>query len=410
MHRQGPNSDLQTPPPNADSPKPQPDPWIPESKLPPATHPVISLVRKILLTSPDFPRFYADTILRAAPNSREANTLRPHYEKICHRVTQLEKENTMSNHGTCTHIKISGVPCGSPALRGEPFCYFHQNAHRGVRRPRQSRLHPIALIEDEESIQYALMEVINALMKNTIDPKRATLIIRALHIAVKNASRVKFNLHSKDMVTHVPEFPDPPLTDLDESTEIDLPYSAFVPPKSERQLEEERHRIQKAQEFRAQQAAIRANLERARIPVPPAPTTGVPTAKIQETEKVHAGRAASVDTGKTRVETGAFARQAQAKPSEATKPTPPLGTAAPGCPGREATGIQAHNFQTTTQPKPNSVPELASLRKPPTSAKPTVKAQATAKESTTPAQKEPRMSADPVPKERKSTAHAVRHG
>jgi hypothetical protein len=50
------------------------------------------------------------------------------------------------------------------------------------------------MIEDEESIQYALMEVINALMRNTIDVKRATLIIRALHIAVKNAARVKFGI------------------------------------------------------------------------------------------------------------------------------------------------------------------------------------------------------------------------
>jgi hypothetical protein len=80
----------------------------------------------------------------------------------------------MSNDHACTYIKVTGVGCNSPALRGEQFCYFHQNAHRGVRRPPQSRPHPIAMIEDEESTQYALMEVINALMRNTIDIKRAT--------------------------------------------------------------------------------------------------------------------------------------------------------------------------------------------------------------------------------------------
>jgi hypothetical protein len=58
----------------------------------------------------------------------------------------------MSNDHACIHIKVTGVRCNSPALRGEQFCYFHQNAHRGVRRPPQSRLHPIAMIEDEESI------------------------------------------------------------------------------------------------------------------------------------------------------------------------------------------------------------------------------------------------------------------
>src|ERR1700757_241811 len=221
---------------------------------------VISNIRNILLTSPMFPRLYADVILHCAPNSREAKILRSHYQKIC------EKVNAMSNsNGTCTHIKISGVRCGSPALRGEQFCYFHQNAHRGVRRPQQSRLHPIALIEDEESIQYALMEVINALMRNTIDLKRATLILRALHIAVKNASRVKYGIMGINAVTKIPEYAAPSVsTDFDELSQIDLPYNASVPPKTERQIMEEKHRAHKLQEWRDQQAQIRANLERAK--------------------------------------------------------------------------------------------------------------------------------------------------
>jgi hypothetical protein len=117
------------------------------------------------------------------------------------------KGKYQSDDHSCNDIKVTGVRCNSPALRGEQFCYFHQNAHRGVRRPKQSRLHPSALIEDEESIQYALMEVMNALMRNTIDLKRATLIIRALHVAVKKAARVKYNAHSRDMVTEIPNMP-----------------------------------------------------------------------------------------------------------------------------------------------------------------------------------------------------------
>ena len=121
-------------------------------------------------------------------------------------------------------------PLRLPALKGEQFCYFHQNAIRSVRRPRQSRLHPIALIEDEESIQYALMEVINALMKNTIDLKRATSILSALHIAVKNDSRVKFEVQGMNSVRQIPEYAPPPdNTDPSETAEIDLPYNAWVP-------------------------------------------------------------------------------------------------------------------------------------------------------------------------------------
>ena len=80
----------------------------------------------------------------------------------------------------CTHIKVTGVRCGSPALRGEQFCYFHQRMIRGVQIPSTSRLHPVALVENEEAIQASLMEVINALARNTIDLRRADLILKAL--------------------------------------------------------------------------------------------------------------------------------------------------------------------------------------------------------------------------------------
>jgi len=114
---------------------------------------------------------------------------------------------------TCTHIKVTGVRCGGPALRGEQFCYFHQRMHRGVRTPPQARLHPIALIEDEESIQTALMEVINALMRNTIDLKRAGLILRALHIAVRNAGRAKIAAQCQSAVTEIPDYAAPETDD-----------------------------------------------------------------------------------------------------------------------------------------------------------------------------------------------------
>jgi len=32
----------------------------------------------------------------------------------------------------CEHIKLGGGRCGSPALRGEHFCYFHAGAHRAI--------------------------------------------------------------------------------------------------------------------------------------------------------------------------------------------------------------------------------------------------------------------------------------
>ena len=89
-------------------------------------------------------------------------------------------------------------------------------AHDPRRRtPSESRLHPVALIEDEESIQAALMEVINALLRNTIDPKRASLILRALNIATRNIRHMKYGIHDKEMIKEVPDYPAPPEPELE---------------------------------------------------------------------------------------------------------------------------------------------------------------------------------------------------
>jgi hypothetical protein len=112
----------------------------------------------------------------------------------------------------CTYIKVNGIRCGSPALRHEAFCYFHQRMIRGVRTPPQSRLHPIAMLEDEESIQASLMEIINALVRNQIDVPRARVIMRALHIAVKNSPKVSFDFWKHQMVSEIPEYPAAPPT------------------------------------------------------------------------------------------------------------------------------------------------------------------------------------------------------
>jgi hypothetical protein len=111
----------------------------------------------------------------------------------------------------CTHIKVTGVRCGSPAMRDEQFCYFHQRMLRSVKTPPNVRLHPIALIENEEAIQASLMEVINALARNHIDLRRADLILRALYIAVKNSRRARFNVNDNQMVREVPDYPAPAL-------------------------------------------------------------------------------------------------------------------------------------------------------------------------------------------------------
>jgi len=93
----------------------------------------------------------------------------------------------------CTHIKAAGQRCGSPALRGEFFCYFHTRIIKGVQQRVDMCLHSMALLEDCESIQLSLMHVVDGLVKGTLDPNRAKLIIQALRIAARNAKNVRFD-------------------------------------------------------------------------------------------------------------------------------------------------------------------------------------------------------------------------
>jgi hypothetical protein len=81
---------------------------------------------------------------------------------------------------------------------------------RGVRIPPKSRLHPIANFEDPQAIQASLMEVVNALVRNHIDVPRARLILRALSIAARNATKTRFDCFQSEMVREVPEYPAAP--------------------------------------------------------------------------------------------------------------------------------------------------------------------------------------------------------
>jgi hypothetical protein len=229
----------------------KPAPISPTRELPAIAADIKSIVRKFLLASPLFPRLYADVLMAYAPNSNEAKMLAANYQKIVdwtnrnttNQITidqntinqetinqetidqQTTNRNPMStypNVKACTHIKVNGIPCGCPALRGEQFCYFHQRVVRGVRTPPKSRLHPIAIIENEEAIQSSLMEVINALVRNTIDLKRAELILRALHIAVRMSAASSSAFTKPKWSAKFPTIP----------TRPSLPCQAFPNPQS----------------------------------------------------------------------------------------------------------------------------------------------------------------------------------
>jgi hypothetical protein len=160
-----------------------------------------------------FPILYADVVRSSATNLNQSKILAQSNKKIIATTERISK--LMSTSKSCMHIKVSGVRCGSPPMRGEQFCYFHLRMLRTVRGP-ASRVHHAALLEDDESIQASLIETVNALLQGTIELKRAELVLRALNTAVRNIRNVHFGLHPERMVKEIPDYATPPLEQVDE--------------------------------------------------------------------------------------------------------------------------------------------------------------------------------------------------
>ncbi len=92
----------------------------------------------------------------------------------------------------CQHIKVNGTQCGSPALRDSKHCYYHIRYHW----PELDALpdnnewrKPLATLEDANSIQVSLANVMERLVLQDIDHKTAALLLYALQTASMNLKR-----------------------------------------------------------------------------------------------------------------------------------------------------------------------------------------------------------------------------
>ncbi len=93
---------------------------------------------------------------------------------------------------TCKHIKANGEFCGSPPLRDREYCYFHLTVlGRRLRTQKhilKGECHYLQLptLEDADSVQLAVMQVMDALLRDQIDTKVAGLLLYGLQIASSN--------------------------------------------------------------------------------------------------------------------------------------------------------------------------------------------------------------------------------
>jgi len=111
----------------------------------------------------------------------------------------------------CEHIKVNGTQCGSPALKEQPLCYFHQQ-----NRPAPAELYidgdrycdstiMIPPFEDAHSIQMVLRHIVQLMLQRRIDRKDAGLALYALQIASSNLKQMQAEKPRPTQVVVEPE-------------------------------------------------------------------------------------------------------------------------------------------------------------------------------------------------------------
>ncbi len=102
-------------------------------------------------------------------------------------IASAEPTETTIKRFLCRHILTSGRRCGSPALRGEPFCYYHHTTRRPA--PRHRGVHPahaifeLPAIDDRAGVQFALAQILARIATDQLDHKRSGRLLTACFIA-----------------------------------------------------------------------------------------------------------------------------------------------------------------------------------------------------------------------------------
>ena len=158
----------------------------------------------------------------------------------------------------CQHLKINGTQCASPALRRNRFCFFHKRfqdeqiklsadrARRGV------ATFTLPVLEDANSIQIALMQVMRLLASQQIDHKTASLLLYALQTASTNLRMTNFKPAIREVILDPRNVGDTPLEsriwddedfeeeedeDAEEETEADRKIAALEAARKKREEE-----------------------------------------------------------------------------------------------------------------------------------------------------------------------------
>lgn len=102
--------------------------------------------------------------------------------KMDRKARRLESLRAARQAPRCEHIKSNAQRCGSPAVGGQKFCFFHGLARSGAVE--------FPVVEDRRALQIAILRVCERLANGTIAPANAKVLLEGLAMAEKNAERM----------------------------------------------------------------------------------------------------------------------------------------------------------------------------------------------------------------------------
>jgi hypothetical protein len=105
----------------------------------------------------------------------------------------------------CRHIKVNGTQCGSPALRQNNFCFYHQQVRPTTVECYYDQSYPLGeitlpLFEDAHSIQTVIRQVVQMVLQKRLERKTASLLLYALQIASSNLKRMELEKPQPEQV------------------------------------------------------------------------------------------------------------------------------------------------------------------------------------------------------------------
>jgi hypothetical protein len=189
----------------------------------------------------------------------------------------------------CQHIKTNGVQCGSPALRTERLCFFHHQHRRrahefDVHEPAKSAL-TLPTLEDANSIQLALAELMRLVVTQQIELPTASLLLRILRTASSNLKLLSLEPKPSHVVIDPNSVADRPLGatawSTTEGREYDIieekeeekeePQTSINGAANIRRLDQEFNKDRLENEIRLCEEAIRQRIAGTNLHLPPQP-------------------------------------------------------------------------------------------------------------------------------------------